>query len=91
MLATLRKGPLRAPDLGGRVSPLLEGTRKVEGLRLNRSTGLRVNHDIIEEVDSARIMASSSTPSMDGVSYVLHHAYSSEDKEGRASACQNCF
>ena len=65
-------GPLLAPHLGTLVPALLEATGEMEGSKLNYiSTRLGVDTDIQERLDSARLAASRSTPTMECVNYVL--------------------
>merc|ERR1719244_229958 len=76
-LATLMKvtksaGPLLAPHLGVLVPALLEATGEMEGQQLNYiSTRLGVDQGIQERLDSARMAASKSSPTMECVTYCL--------------------
>jgi len=78
-LATLMKvtksaGPLLAPHLGILIPALLEATGEMEGQQLNYiSTRLGVDQDVQEKLDSARMAASRSTPTMECVNYVLQY------------------
>merc|ERR1719341_3095950 len=82
-LATLMKvtksaGPLLAPHLGVLIPALLEATGEMEGQQLNYiSTRLGVDQDVQEKLDSARMAASRSTPTMECVNYVLQYVDSS--------------
>ena len=65
-------GPLLAPHLGVLIPALLEATGEMEGTKLNYiSTRLGVDQGIQERLDSARMAASRSTPTMECVNYVL--------------------
>jgi len=82
-LATLMKvtksaGPLLAPHLGILIPALLEATGEMEGQQLNYiSTRLGVDQEVQEKLDSARMAASRSTPTMECVNYVLQYVDSS--------------
>ena len=65
-------GPLLAPHLGLLIPALLEATGEMEGQKLNYlSTRLATDTGIQERLDSARLAASRSSPTMDCVNYVL--------------------
>merc|ERR1719336_1702350 len=72
-------GPLLAPHLGVLIPALLEATGEMEGTKLNYiSTRLGVDQGIQERLDSARMAASRSTPTMECVNYVLQFVNSPE-------------
>jgi len=65
-------GPLLAPHLGLLIPALLDATGEMEGTKLNYiSTRLGTDTGVQERLDSARLAAARSTPTMECVNYVV--------------------
>jgi len=74
MKVTKSAGPLLAPHLGILVPALLEATGELEGQQLNYiSTRMGVDQDTQSKLDTARMAASRTTPTMDCVNTVIQY------------------
>ena len=74
MKVTKSAGSLLAPHLHTLIPSLLEATGEIEGAQINYiSTRLGVDKDVQEKLDSARMAASKSSPTMECVNFVLQY------------------
>jgi len=74
MKVTKSAGALLVPHLHTLIPSLLEATGEMEGAQLNYiSTRLGVDAGVQEKLDSARMAASKSSPTMECVSFVLQY------------------
>jgi len=74
MKVTKSAGALLTPHLHTLIPSLLEATGEMEGQQLNYiSTRLGVDQDVQEKLDSARMAASKSLPTMECVNFVLQY------------------